>query len=63
MKMKTGEPKCSCGGWIGATDSIDCGIDNDRAWERIVGFCEDCGKNYTWVDVYEYVGYEDLEQT
>ena len=56
------KPICKCGGRLGVYDSLDVGVDNDGAYEEVMGICDKCGRAYTWVDIYVYRGFEELKE-
>lgn len=53
---------CKCGCALDVVDSLDCGVDIQIAWERVVGVCPDCGAQYVWTDIFRYEESIDLEE-
>lgn len=51
-------PKCKTELEIDDTYDYEC--DGDFFYEKVVGGCPNCGKEYQWELVYQYYGEENL---
>lgn len=47
--------KCPhCGEEIEEDDRIDISVDDDYVECKMVGHCPECGRNYSWYELYQY---------
>lgn len=56
-------PKCKyCNVELEFDNTIDRDIDIDIVYLYEVGHCPKCDRDYQWVDKYNFVKFEDLEE-
>lgn len=56
-------PDCpNCGKEIEFLEHYDLSDDGDIIIAYATGYCEECGTNYKWKDIYSLENFEDLEE-
>lgn len=54
-------PKCGST-WIEEEDCYDTYTFDKGIKRRFVGFCMDCGTQLQWSEVYNFAGYDEIEE-
>ena len=55
--------KCpNCGKFIEATETIDNEYFNGKYYDTVEGTCLNCGKMYSWIEVFNYSHDEDIQE-
>lgn len=51
-----------CNGSMEIDDAFDTEFYGTSYYNSVYGTCSKCGRQYKWVEKYQYVGYEDVEE-
>lgn len=52
----------NCGAKLENTDSITLDYDNGKYFDRLCGECLNCGKRYTWTEVFKFSHIINIEE-
>lgn len=52
----------NCGRALTEDESYDISVDISECREYVAGHCENCGKNYQWLNIYVFSRVEDIEE-
>lgn len=52
----------NCGHELIEDESYDIFVDISEFREYVVGHCENCGKEYKWIDIFTFSRVEDLKE-
>lgn len=56
-------PICpNCGHELIEDGSYDFFIDISECQEYVVGYCENCGKKYQWINIFSFSRVENIEE-
>ena len=51
-----------CGTDLVEDESLDTMVEPSVVYNALAGHCEDCGRNFQWVEKFEYLGFDGLEE-
>lgn len=52
----------NCGHELIGDESYDISIDLSECREYVAGHCEDCGKEYQWINIFTFSHVESIEK-